>query len=269
MLRSALLIMKVFVSHSHAQARDADALALALRNSGQEAVLDKDLLEGGDEYVVKLQRALQSSDLFLFMLSPEAVAPNCFALTEMALARKRWPTPKGHVLAVMWRQTPTSDVPEYLKSVSFLLVTGNAVAETVVRVVAIDAQRRAARHWRLGLALCGVLLAAGLVGVWHKLKTPPAAPLCLLRAVVQPVPTEPTTLEAGPAGLLDTFIVSQTDGVAQLSVAGLTRDDTAWTIEIKGLDPAGNARFGWRGCPRQPQEITNDRGHGVRIEPRP
>lgn len=269
--------MKIFISHSHVQAADADALALALRGAGHDAVLDRDLVKGGDEYNVGLRAALQAADLFIFMISPDSVRKDCYALSEIQFARQRWPSPFGNVLAVMWKPTPMDDIPEYVQAPSILHPAGNAVAETVARVsdiaakldeeVATAAAQRLRQRRLHVIGLSAVFAIAGLIGAVLLRTGPDPQPLCLLRAVVKASPSPVTTVEAGTAGAVRSFIVGA-DGVAQLDVLGLTDTATPWTIEIADTDGRPPARFELRGCPNQPQELGNGHGRSVRVEPR-
>jgi hypothetical protein len=263
--------MKTFVSHSHAQADDADALALALRGAGHDAVLDRDLVKGGDEYNAGLRAALQATDLFIFMITPDAVRKGCFALSEVEFARQRWPNPVGNVLPVMWQPTPMPDIPRYLRAPSILHPVGNAVTETVARVSDIAAKRGAGgdgrKRRRLLLGLGGALLIAGAIAAVLWPRAPAPEPLCLVRALVTASPTPVSTLDAGQPGGVRSFIVGA-DGAAQLDIVGLTDAAPRWTIEIAGADGQTAARFELRGCPDGPQELADGKGRSIRVEPR-
>jgi len=269
--------MKVFVSHSHAQANDADALALALRGAGHEAILDRDFVKGGDEYNAALRNAIQSSDLFVFLISPEAVRKGCFALSEVEFARQRWNNPVGRVLSVMWVATPLEDVPKYLQAPTILYPSGNPVAETVARVTDIARQqaveaaaladRARRRRTRQVLGGVGAIVVAGVLGaVFWPHKVEPAR-ACLLRVEIVSTTARATTVDAGIPGALHSFIVGA-DGAAQLDIVGLTDASTAWTLDPSGADGKSLGRFELRGCP--PTKMDLDDGHGtrLRIEPR-
>jgi hypothetical protein len=261
--------MKTFVSHSRAQAGDADALALALRSAGHEAVLDRDLLKGGDEFNARLRAELQGCDLFVFMISPDSVRKGCFALTEVEWARERWPGPAGNVLPVMWLPTPMEDVPQYLRTPTILFPVGNAVAETVAAVSDIAAERAARqavldarrRRWWVGgggVLVLGVGLAAAL---WPRGPGPLA--LCLVDVHVKASPAPVTTVDAGAAGAAASHSVIGGNGIAVVEIAGLTDAETRWTIDLADANGRSAARFELKGCPRKPQELED--GHGSRI----
>lgn len=269
--------MKVFISHSRAQAGDADALALALRSAGHEAVLDRDLLKGGDEFNARLRSELQACDLFVFMITPDSVRNGSFARTEAEWARERWPNPVGNVLPVMWQATPLNDIPQYLRTPTFVTPVGNAVAETVGRVSDIaaeratrqaqaDAQReRRRRRWMVGGG--GVLaLAVGVaVALWPRGPGPQA--LCRVDVLVKHAPVPATTVHAGLRNAAATSALIGGNSVAVVEIVGLTDAKTGWTIELadaKG-NPAG--RFDLQGCPRDKQELKDERGAIILVEP--
>ena len=258
--------MKTFISHSHAQAVDADRLALALRNASHDALLDRDLLGPAEEYHARLRTALQSVDLFVFLITPDAVRPGCFALSEVDFARQRWQRPAGRVLPVMWQPTDMAQVPEYLKSVNIVQPKGNAVTETVAAVDSMAATRRWRRQ-RQTAAVVAVVAGVAAAG-WLLRRPPPPEPLCLLRATVLPLPTQSTTVEAGRPGALRPFVVGATDGVAQVDIRGLTADDKGWSIATIGIDGQPIARFELLGCPRQAQDLDDGQGRKIRLEPR-
>jgi hypothetical protein len=104
-------------------------IALALRGRGYEVFLDKDKLPPGGTFDLRIKRAVDASDLFVFLISPESVAPGCYALTELAFARQKWNSPYNRVLPVMVEPTDLNDVPAYLKAVTILRPQGNVPAE--------------------------------------------------------------------------------------------------------------------------------------------
>jgi hypothetical protein len=50
-------------------------------------------LPAGESYNDRIRAAIGESDLFLFLISPEAVAPGRYTLAELDFARERWPHP--------------------------------------------------------------------------------------------------------------------------------------------------------------------------------
>lgn len=144
-------------------------MARSLEGRGHRVFFDRDALPPGDSYEDRIEAAISKVSLFVFLISPDAIAPGRYTLTELAMAKARWRSAKGQVLPVMVRPTPIDDVPAYLRSVTILKPAGNLPAE-----IASAVQKMAwtsSRTLRRGAL---ATLAASLVGlaVWYF--TPPA-----------------------------------------------------------------------------------------------
>jgi len=76
-------------------------VSIALQGSGHEVFFDKASLQPGGDYRRRLREAIDESELFFFLISPESVAPDSFARTEMAIASKKWkPTAQDRLATV-------------------------------------------------------------------------------------------------------------------------------------------------------------------------
>lgn len=112
----------------------AEPIAFSLRARGHKVFLDRDDLPPGGEYDMRIERAVERSDLFVFLVSPAAIEKGRFTLTELEFARRKWRKADGHVLPVMVQPTPIADIPTFLKSVTILEPKGNAAAEVAAAV---------------------------------------------------------------------------------------------------------------------------------------
>ena len=129
--------MRIFLSHASEQAAVAEAIEVALRSEGHVVFLDRSSLPSGETYNDKIRDAIAESDLFIFLISAEALAAGRYTLTELAFARDAWPRPSGRVLPVVISPVDLNSVPPYLKAVTILEPQGNvaaAVAATVARL---------------------------------------------------------------------------------------------------------------------------------------
>ncbi len=178
--------MQIFLSYAGEHRSTGDAIALRLRESGHEVFFDKDDLPAAESYDDRIRRALEHSDLLVFLVSPESVAHGSYCLTEMELARARWKSPSGHVLPVMIAPTPFEDIPEYLKAVTILRPEGNVVAETDVAVEKLTRHRG---NWRR-LAIPAVALLAVVVGAIFAWRSLHPAPQFLATGTVRDLATE-------------------------------------------------------------------------------
>lgn len=260
--------MKLFLSHAHEQAAVADALAIALRQEGHEVFLDTDALKAADGFHAAIRREIQACDLFVFLVSPDALGSGGYALTEMDVARERWPDPTGRVLPVLVEAVDFDRIPPYLKAVSVLQPRGDVVAETLARVAAL-ARRDRLRRWRLGAIATTVALAAAAAAWWlARDGTIQPADACLLDAeLVEPDRARITTLDAGAPGQLRAFVV--VDGVASLDLPPLTGTGTRWIIEAGAAAGDVVGRFELAACPVDIQELRDDAtGLRLRLAPR-
>lgn len=149
--------MRIFVSYAHEDSELVKMVALHLGAAGHRVFFDDHSLPRGGEFVATIQREIESSDLFLFFISPDAVRSGSFTLTEIAMAQTRRPQPAGYVLPVMVRPTPLEDMPAYLRAVSIFEPQGE-IAAAVAHQVSLIARRRWRRRALYGAAICAVLV---------------------------------------------------------------------------------------------------------------
>ncbi len=148
--------MRVFMSYASENKTAAEAIAFSLRSRGHHVFFDRDDLPDGASYDDRIEAAVENSDLFIFLITPEAVAQGRFTMTELKFARHKWRNPSGFVLPVMLTPTPMADVPSYLKAVTLLEPQGNAAAE-----VSFAAERLRGAERALNIAaLCALAGAA-------------------------------------------------------------------------------------------------------------
>jgi hypothetical protein len=126
--------LKIFLSHASQDRAIAESIVFSLRGRGYEVFLDRDDLPAGASFDQQIERAINESDTFVFLISPDSVAGGRYTLTELMLARRKWPDPNGRVLPVMVHETPLDQVPSYLKAVTILEPVGNTTAETSAAV---------------------------------------------------------------------------------------------------------------------------------------
>ena len=133
--------MKIFLSYPSAHRETAESLCYELQAEGHHVFFDKEDLLAGQSYNERIRTAIDESDLFIFMITPESVTKGKYTLTELKLASRKWPNPAGHALPVMLKPTPFEDVPAYLKAVTVLTPEGNVTAEILMEVADLAAAR--------------------------------------------------------------------------------------------------------------------------------
>lgn len=126
--------MKVFLSYSSNDREVAEEIQLALVGSGCEVFFDRETLPPGGDYHARIEAAVRDSDALVFLISPHSVAEGSYALTELKLARAKWPHPKQRVVPVRLHRTPWAAMPPYLRSVTVLEPEGNVAAEVLEAV---------------------------------------------------------------------------------------------------------------------------------------
>jgi hypothetical protein len=126
--------LNIFLSYASSYREQADDLCCRLQAVGHEVFFDREDLIVGTSYDNKIRKALDAAELFIFLLSPEAVSLGHYARTELKLAARKWPTPGWHVLPVIVAETPSADIPAYLRALTLMQAEGNLAAEVVMEV---------------------------------------------------------------------------------------------------------------------------------------
>jgi hypothetical protein len=152
--------MKVFLSHASEQDEIAKSIEIALRAEGHHVFLAQSILPSGESYNNHIRDAIAQSDLFLFLISPQAVDKGRYTLTELELAEKKWPRPSGFILPVMVTSTELSAIPPFLKAVTILEPQGNVPAAIASAVAWL------AKPWwrRLIRQSAAVLVLVAIIG---------------------------------------------------------------------------------------------------------
>ncbi len=153
--------MQIFLSYASEDREQAEEIQLALLSSGHHVFFDKTSLPAGGDYRSRIQRAVQNSDIFVFLISPNSVAQGNYALTELKYARAKWPHPKDKLLPVLLGATEWNAIPPYLKSVVVLEPEGNIAAEVVAAIVSLSRGQGSSSGsifftMKIGLAIIGL-----------------------------------------------------------------------------------------------------------------
>ncbi len=130
--------MKIFLSYASEVHDRAESVNATLLAAGHDVFFDRDDLPPGLNYDERIRAEIEGSDLFVFLISPAALAEGHYTRTELKIARRRWPDPAGHVLPVMGAPTPFEDLPPYLGSVTVLVPEGNLAAEVLLAIGDIE-----------------------------------------------------------------------------------------------------------------------------------
>jgi hypothetical protein len=166
--RQAAGLMKntIFLSYPSSLGETAERIELSLKGEGYAVFRDRSALPPGESFDARIRAAVEESDLFVFLITPESVSTGHYTLTELKFAEQRWGHPAGRVLPVMAESTPIESVPAFLQAVTILKPQGNLVAEVAAEVGRLTAPwwRRMLEPRRLVPAIIAALLLA--VSAW-------------------------------------------------------------------------------------------------------
>ncbi len=129
-----LIKAHIFLSYASAQRKMAEEIFYSLANNGHMVFFDRTNLPPGLEYNTAINTAIKNSDVFIFLVSPDAVAEGHFTLSELKFAQEKWPAANGCLLPVMSEPTAFNQIPAYAQSVTILIPAGNLTAEVSAEV---------------------------------------------------------------------------------------------------------------------------------------
>jgi TIR domain len=157
----------IFLSYASSLDETAARIELSLKGEGYAVFRDRTALPPGESFDARIRAAIEESELFVFLISPESVAPGRYTLTELKFAEQKWGHPAGRVLPVLAEPTPIEAMPAFLRAVSILKPRGNLVAEVAAEVARLTAPRwrRMLAPRRLVPAVVALLLVAGGAGL--------------------------------------------------------------------------------------------------------
>jgi hypothetical protein len=153
----------IFLSYPSSLEEMAARIELSLEGEGYAVFRDRSALPPGESFDARIRAAVEESDLFVFLITPESVSPGRYTLTELKLVEQRWGHPAGRVLPVLAEATPMEAIPAFLRAVTILKPHGNLVAEVAAEVARLSAPwwRRMLEPRRLVPAVIVALLLAG------------------------------------------------------------------------------------------------------------
>jgi hypothetical protein len=224
--------MRIFLSHASEQRADAERLAIALRAREHTVFLDADDLPAGGDYLTRIEQAIAGCELFCFLISPQSVAPNRYTLSELSIARRRWPNPTGHVLPIMLAKVPIGDVPPYLRAVSIFQPAGDLVADVLPCVEALRPKSPWPSRTLRVAGAAAVIVVASIAGyfVMRSRSAAVAPPSTAPSGPVETPGPESATRFQIPA--LDKMNRTLSRFVVYMKQVGFTRSDDNVTVHL-------------------------------------
>ncbi len=156
--------MKIFLSYASQDRDVAQSIHRALLEQGHDVFFDREDLPPGEEFHIQIRRAIEGADLFVFLISENAIDAGSYTLNELDIAEKKLAQASGRLLPVLLQPMPLDRIPTFAKSVTLLQSPGNVPAAVADAVNRIAVKRRRARLGKMG----GAALAVALIGagIW-------------------------------------------------------------------------------------------------------
>lgn len=263
--------MRIFISYAREQSDIADRIAVGLKQEGYDVFFDRDDLPPGEGYDREIRRRIRGAQLFICLVSPDSLDPKSYAVTELDIARRRWPDPSGSVLPVLVAEAPWDRVPGYLSSVTVLKHRGNLTADVLARVevLARKRQRRILIRTAIAAALVAAAVTAAIV-LWPagRRSAPVAEPCSIQVAAVVPdgsAPLDRGDLLVYVGGAENTQFMLP-NGSGQLEIKPSQLD--SWTIEVLDTDGIVLGKEAFDGCPQKRSLLSLSESVGLVLEPR-
>jgi hypothetical protein len=122
---------KLYISYSKPDAQIAKRIAEGLRHFGHDITLDVDTLSPGQEWRKVLTDALQSSEVFVSLLTSNSIQSS-FVLTELGAARAFSQTSKKTlVIPIVFRDV---QVPPVIQDIQYISAAGDDTDEIVLQI---------------------------------------------------------------------------------------------------------------------------------------
>lgn len=164
--------MNIFLSYASEDRAVAEAINLALRAEGHDVFFDREDLPAGDEFNIRIRRAIERADLFVFLASARAFDAHSYTINELAIAERTFKRPARRLLPVLLGPMSLDQLPPFLKSVTLLNSNGDIPAAVADAVHRISQTRRRAGLTRLASTLVLVAVIALASYFWTHRKLP-------------------------------------------------------------------------------------------------
>jgi hypothetical protein len=153
--------MRIFLSYASEDREAAKAIYLALRDQGYRVFFDRADLPAGEEFHNRIRQTIESSHLFIFLLSAKAIDKQSYTLSELEVAEKF----QIKLLPVALDDVDFTTIPESLKAVTIYRSEGNIAASVGAEVSRIGAEFRRKRLKQI--AAVGLFIAAVSGGLFY------------------------------------------------------------------------------------------------------
>jgi formylglycine-generating enzyme required for sulfatase activity len=176
--------MRIFLSYASEDGEAARSIYLALRDQGHNVFFDRADLPAGDEFHNRIRQAIESSHLFIFLLSAYAIDKQSYTLSELEVAERS----RIKLLPVALGELDFTAIPASLEAVTIYRPDGNVAASVGAEVsrIAGDFRGKRLKQIGIGLALIATISGGVFYGIRGRQNRPPigkdGAPAVLITA---------------------------------------------------------------------------------------
>jgi len=153
--------MRIFLSYASPDREQAQSIYLALRDQGHRVFFDRADLPAGDEYHNRIREAIEDCQLFIFLVTPQALDAESYTLSELEIADKS----RRKLFPVALADIDFAKLPPSLKAVTVLRPDGNIAASVAAAVHRIATSLK--RKWLKRAAAVSGLLVLGAAAIFY------------------------------------------------------------------------------------------------------
>ncbi len=142
---------QVFISYAREDFMLAESIAAKVQLAGYSVFYDRERITPGQDPDSAIEEAIHQCVLFIFLATSNSIAAGRYALTELVIAKERWPAITANVLGVIVDTTIERAAPPYLTAAAAPLRPQGDVATEVrrealrrLRMLGVQPVRRAA-----------------------------------------------------------------------------------------------------------------------------
>ena len=150
--------MKIFLSYAREDRDIAERVFHSLR-ARHRVFYDRKGLNPTENHNLRIRREINSSQLFIFLMSSHSIQETTYAMTELNFAMTKWADPANRILPVLIERSERMSIPACFSATTILEPIGDAAAQISAWVSDLDRSRK--RRFRVfGMALMLVLAVA-------------------------------------------------------------------------------------------------------------
>lgn len=122
--------LRIFLSYAHEQKLTARKIYAALTEAGHKVFFDSESLRIGKEFHLKIINEIKTSDLVIFLISPDSVQKGSFARSELRIAKES----KRLIFPVMTVETDYSLIPSHIDATTIFNPEGDIAFEITEKI---------------------------------------------------------------------------------------------------------------------------------------